>query len=92
MLNRSRPFGQVYGMGGVHWEQDGQLYDYSGNPVNGSGAPVEPEPVAVSSSAVAAPPRDFASRPDRELRVMMEQYGERWTTRQNALLFLNDKR
>jgi hypothetical protein len=85
MLNRSRPFGQVYGMGGVHWEQDGQLYDYSG-------APVEPEPVAVSSSAVAAPPRDFASRPDRELRVMMEQYGERWTTRQNALLFLNDKR
>ena len=85
MLNRSAPYGQVYGMAGVSFEQNGRLFDFGGFPVDGNGNRVE----AVQE---AAPSPGIEGMHWKQLKVMVEQYGGEFTTREAAIAFLRGPR
>lgn len=57
MLNRAKPFAEVWGMPGVRFEQDGRLYRADGMPVGGAPAApaVAAEGAMVSIAAGASP-------------------------------------
>lgn len=83
-LNRDRPYGQVFGLGGVQWQQDGRYFNFGGAEVdeNGASVGVEPEPVKAGR-----PPADEEAR----LRAQMEIYGEEWKGVKHARQFLEGK-
>lgn len=91
VLDRSKPYGEIYGEPGVAFEQNGKYYDGGGSLVVPKGATdvpaVEtPEPVAVVAAPVTADVPTPTS--NKVLRAQMEQYGQEWTSREAALRFL----
>lgn len=59
-LDRSRPFGEVYGVSTHRYEQDGKRFDVHGNELTLAAPQIDPAPdsgVAVSSGVSASKPR-----------------------------------
>lgn len=60
-FNHKRPFGDVHGLAGVAYDQDGQLYNFEKLPVDLNGnlmeiAPTAAQPAPEPQKAPAAPP------------------------------------
>lgn len=51
MLDRSRPFGTVYGGGDHAFEQDGNYFDHEGNETGAPKGPKEPKAVRKQPTA-----------------------------------------
>lgn len=85
MLNKQAPHGQVFGMAGVAWEQAGQLFDFAGYPVDGNGERIVVESAPLPSSDT------LEGMHWKRLQVMLEQYGETYTTREAAVAFLRGR-
>lgn len=84
MLDRSRPYAQVYGLDGVYWHQDGRNFNFKGDPLDEHGRVVrDPEPVSQGDGMEAVH--------WRHLKAMVEQYGGEWTTKEAALSFLRGR-
>lgn len=63
-LDRTRPFGEVYGQFGYRYEQDGKRFDAAGNEV---GAPAGEKPKAASpTSDVSAIDAQLAAQADSD--------------------------
>ncbi len=106
-LDRSRPFGEVYGQPGVKYEQDGILYRENGQPVDATTlVPVNDEPTPpsprddtpITPAIVQGSPKE----PEKskaiddmhwtQLRVLVEANGGTWTNRADALEYLRGKK
>lgn len=107
MLDRKRPYEQVFGIPGVTFSQDGRVFNSSGHPVtyrwedtgemDRSGDPIsrcvveldrEPAPVVKAGSATS----DLEQMHWKTLKVILDQYGEPFTSRENAIAFLKGRR
>lgn len=106
-LDRSRPFGEVYGQPGAKYEQDNILYRNDGTPVDRSKlVPVNDEPTPpsprddtpIKPATVAETPKEpeKAKSLDEmhwtQLRVLVEANGGTWTTKNEAIEFLRGKK
>lgn len=102
-LNQLRPYGQVYGRGGVAFEQDGKFFNALGEEIHlGFISPPEEAPAPESDPNVVpkmyeaeSPPADKVHEERsiegmhwRHLKVLVESCGGKWTNRQDALVFL----
>lgn len=85
MLDRKRPYAQVFGMDGVAWYQDGRAYNYQGELLDEQGRVVraEPEPIATGDG--------IDGMHWKQLKVAVEQYGEVYTTPEAARNFLRGR-
>lgn len=82
MLDRSRPYSQVYGMDGVSWHQDGRNFNFQGQPLDENGQVVK----------LVEPQEDTGGGIEglhwKQLQVMMRQYGQEFTSKEAAVQFL----
>lgn len=106
-LDRTRPFGQVFGQPGVMYEQDSILYKSNGEPVNPATlVPVNDEPTPPSprddtpikpALVVETPPEsDKAKTPLEDmhwtqLKTLVEVNGGTWTNKSDAIAYLKGK-
>lgn len=80
MLDRNRPYAEVFGELGVKWEQGGVLYDVSGKRVGGAEIPTfAPEPEAAEG---------FDAMTTDQLKAQVAIYGGSWSGRAAAIKFL----
>ena len=89
-LDRTRPTSEVLGGPCRLLEQDGHYFTPAGVHVDSSGHPLsDPEP------PIDAPPPASADTYEgmdhRHLKVLMENYGEKYTTRESAIKFLRGR-
>lgn len=80
-LDFSQPHAEVYGVPGTAFEQNGRYFRPNGDPVVAD-TEAEPAPVAESES------KSVADLPDKQLKVLVEQFGGEWQGRARALAFL----
>lgn len=107
MLDHSKDIGEVFGIPGVKWSQDGCLYNAGGRPVtyrwektgekDGSGDPqdrlvVTPLEEAPVQLAPVASGDELEATDWRHLKAMVSQYDEEYTTREAAIAFLRGKK
>jgi hypothetical protein len=83
MLDRSEPYGQVFGISGVAFEQNGRHFRIDGTPIGDH--PPEPEKPAASDAD------ELDGRSSKVLQTMVEQYGGKWRNREHALEFLRGR-
>lgn len=92
MLDRSRPYEQIIGWPGVHWGQDGRMFNFCGQPVNDDGVVVEQQQAEAEGAEpemVADADRPLEQLHWKTLNVLLEQYGGGpYTTREAAIAFL----
>lgn len=90
MLNFDQPYGTVYDMPGVRYQQHGRYFRHDGMPVDTD--PQEPtrEPDQPSQKLdTRGWSQDDMRRPENKaLKAQMEVYGEPWTTPSAAREFL----
>lgn len=107
-LDRTRPFGIVYGLGGVAYEQDGRYFNDSGKSVKISdtsepveepaieetddGSNVKPAEVVESPPPAAEGPTDFDNMHHMKLKAALRVFEEPYTTRESAIEFLKGKK
>lgn len=80
-LDRSRPYGTVYGGAGVAYEQDGLQFNSLGDLVGELPVADQPEHKAPSASSLA---RMSAG----QLKIMVESFGGEYSNRKQAISFL----
>lgn len=89
-LQTHRPYGQVFGMPGVHFQQDGHWFRKDGSAI--TDAPVESAVVADEAPDPAPPtPKNIAPAEEKRLRAQMDIYGEAWQGIAHARRFLEGK-
>jgi hypothetical protein len=96
MLDRKRPFAEVFGLGAVRYEQDGRYFLGNGNPAEA--APSEGMAIlqgVVDSVEQSRPARigkvssdDMRLASNKALKVQMEAFGEEWQGVEHARRFL----
>jgi hypothetical protein len=105
MLDRSRPFGEVHGLGGAVYEQDGQYFNAAGNPAVIRSIEDEPEiipedifiPGPTCIEQATLPPekengRAIEDMSPSHLKALGEVYGEKWTNRNQVLKLTKGKK
>lgn len=108
VLDRTRSYGQVYGLTGVQFEQDGISFNAVGIEVDPSAFPrINDEPekpperddTPIHPAIVITddkPPRDestdLSQKHWKHLKVMVEAYGGEWTSKEDAINFLRGKK
>lgn len=105
-LDETRPYGIVYGLGGVDYEQDGRYFTKAGVEVkvDDVSPPVEdPAPVdtddgsgvkpaeVVSSPEPDEPAKDYKDMHHMQLRAALKMYGGTYENREQAISFLKGK-
>lgn len=102
-LDRSIPYGEVYGIVGVRFEQSGRLFSMSGHEVKvivdkpGTDKDDEQYHVVPILEIDEAPElktsasSEFDSMHWTKLRTLLEVYGETYTTKEAAVAFLSRK-
>lgn len=103
-LDRSHPYGEVWGAGLQGYEQDGRMYRLDGEPFEPEPAkPKAGKPGKIAAAAEQPPasgtppepalpsaPPDFAEKSDEELRALVDIAGGEWTDRAAAIAFLTE--
>lgn len=107
MLDHSKDIGEVFGIPGVKWSQDGCLYNAGGRPVtyrwektgekDGSGDPQDRLIVTAleegpTPSAAVATDDPLEMLDWRQLKAMVGQYDEEYTTKEAAIAFLRGRK
>lgn len=82
-LDFNRPHAELYGVPGATFEQNGRYFRSNGEPVD-----AEPEAAGPEAEQPAANSKSLGDLPDRQLKVLVEQFGGEWTSRPQALQFL----
>lgn len=106
-LDRTRPYGEVCGLLGARYEQDGVNFNAAGSEVNpASFARINDEPapppvrddtpifpaIVMSEDLPKEEPSDWDKKHWKHLKVMVETYGGEWTTKEDAINFLRGKK
>lgn len=107
-LDTGRPYGHVYGLIGVQYEQDGINFNAGGDevmpaqiehiddertpPSPRDDTPIFPATVMDSPPPVEEPNAALEGRHWKHLKVMVETYGGEWTTKEDAINFLRGKK
>jgi hypothetical protein len=81
-LNKNRPYGQVYAMPGVTWQQDGRYFDFHGQLI---GEYVE---VASEEENISTRPAKGSAEEVGWLKTQLEIYGHPFTTVAAARKFI----
>lgn len=91
-FDRDRPYATVFGQPGVMYQQAGHYYNAGGAEVDEHGASVQiAAPVVIEDVPDPVRRDDLRVRGNRELKAMLDVYGEPWTTAENARAFLAGK-
>lgn len=105
-LDRTRPFGNVYGLGGVDHEQDGLYFTKEGKQVkvdDVSPPTEEPAPVAIDDGSNVKPatvvdspeppeqPTKFDDMHHMQLRSAVKMFGGEYQSREQAIAFLKGR-
>lgn len=104
MLDRSRPYGEVYGLPGAVFEQDGKYFRSDGNealhtnPIEEEKASIQEEYIP-SVTCVEQPSlpeeiengRNLEDMHWRHLKALIESFGGEWTNRRDGLEFMKGK-
>ena len=86
-LDEARPFGEVIGKPGIHFEQDGLLFNSNRLAVDGEGHVLDlPE-----TEKPANAPKDYDAMHWKHLKPLVEMYGGTWTNKEDAVAFLRGK-
>ena len=104
MLNKLLPFGEVHGLPGVFYEQNGQYYGANGMPAVGhpiENEPPPPEEVFVPGLTCIEQPtfpedavgdgHDLENMHWRHLKALVETYGGEYTDKKSAINFMVGK-
>lgn len=97
-LDRTRPYDEVFGPGGVALHQDGRLFNMAGfsldEPIPKNAAELlEEEAAAVTEEpsegdAAHGVPGSLNDQHWRTLKALVEAYGGTWTNKADAIRFL----
>lgn len=101
-LDRSRPHAEVCGLPGAAFEQDGVMYKSDGSladpaPIVEESLPysgLEINPPSVSCIEMQSTPQDINDGQSleemhwRKLKILVENYGGEWSTREAAINFI----
>lgn len=103
-LDFSKPYGEVHGMPGAAYEQNGIYYKTDGSPAIHAQEYIEevviqddtiPPPVCVIEQGTepveATDDKSMDAMHWKHLKALVESYGGEWTTRQAALEFMKGK-
>jgi hypothetical protein len=104
VLDRARPFAEVYGLPGAVFEQDGKFFRTDGSEAKSLGSYDEPT-VSVSEEIIPAVTcieqpslpvemengRNLEDMHWRHLKALIESFGGEWTTRKDAIEFMKGK-
>lgn len=93
MLDFDQPYGTVYDMPGVRYQQNGKWFRQNGTPVDNESAEPTREPDRPSDKLDTRgwSPDDMRRPENKALKAQMEVYGEEFTTPAAARSFLAGK-
>ena len=77
------PYAEVCGVPGVSYEQNGVFYTVAGHEVRDGVVVLAPD-----EPADAGPTSEFRGMHWKQLKALVESYGEDWTNKDNAVAFL----
>lgn len=84
-LDKSRPYGSIFGGGRAKFVQDGVEFDNFGNPLVAVEAPEVVEVVDVEEAA------SYVDMPAAELKDILTELGEPYLNKKQAVKFLEGK-
>ena len=88
MLDKNRPYGEVFGMPPVRYVQDGKEYKADGTPVISD----KQEQALVELANEEIPmPQNLGRAKNGTLKALMEQAGQEWTDRKSAIAYLKEQ-
>lgn len=88
-LNKKKSFGEVFGLDGVAFTQDGRFFNWAGAEVSQSGGPPPYHTVDAGDSLEDG---SFEHMPEVKLKAMLNMYGETWVNKGKAIAFLSAKK
>lgn len=103
ILDKSRPYAEVYGLSGVAYEQDGLTFNRSGKlslPISHTEEVIPKEdkslPPSYFTEEQPSPPQQdeisggtsIETMHWKHLKTLVESYGGEWNNRQEAIVFL----
>lgn len=100
-LDSSRPYAEVMGILGAAFEQDGAYYSHSGDAVQAIEEYDDSEPLKAERDDTPIFPAEVTIGQKEEktyylstaiLKAMLEQYGEKYESRAQAVAFIDRKR
>ena len=87
MLDKSKPYGEVFGMAGIRYSQDGKYYRLDGTPFETqkeTKTAKEPQPEEVQI------PTNPTHATNDQLKAFLDSKGESWTNRKAAIAYISE--